>query len=193
LLFGQDIDGEPEEGDAQLKVGKMMPYLMDLQAFVGRVYQVIKNMIQQMASLYHNHQQLYNKSFKGVCGNQASAVCSHSHTRHCHCCLAIHVQVHLNTVFHMMSELLTVLITLDEIIGQNPNFKLAWSMYKRMSKTIRSDASRYGTDEERMLQFEKLLLQIEGFLLDGRIYHVCVHTIGVWVGGWVYMYFLQTH
>ena len=111
------------------------------------MYKVVKNMIQQMASLYHNHQQLYNKSFKGV---------------------------HLNTVFHMMSELLTVLITLDEVIGQNPNFKLAWSMYKRMSKSIRSDAARYGTDEERMLQFEKLILQIEGFLLDGRIYHVCL-------------------
>eukprot|EP01094_Clydonella_sp_ATCC50884_P012957 TRINITY_DN2324_c0_g1_i2.p1 TRINITY_DN2324_c0_g1~~TRINITY_DN2324_c0_g1_i2.p1 ORF type:complete len:1145 (+),score=548.34 TRINITY_DN2324_c0_g1_i2:58-3435(+) len=142
LCFGQDGKGQ-EEGDSQLRIGEMLPFLMDMLNYVNRVYSVIKNMVQQLASLYHAQQQLYVKSFKGV---------------------------HLNTVFHQLSELLTVLITLDEIIAQNAEFKLAWSMYKRMAHTVKGDAERYATDEARMLQFEKLLLQLEGQLLDGLIY-----------------------
>ena len=41
-----------------------------------------------------------------------------------------------------------------------------------MSKDVKSEPGRYGSDEERMLQFEKLLLSLEGQLLDGLIYQV---------------------
>ena len=62
--------------------------------------------MRQLASLYNPKEKLYQQSFKNI---------------------------HLNTVFYCVSELLTCLITLDEIVTQNQNLKKAWAMYKRYS------------------------------------------------------------
>lgn len=39
-----------------------------------------------------------------------------------------------------------------------------------MSKSIRAQPSRFNTDEEQLVQFEKLLLSLEGQLFDGLIF-----------------------
>jgi hypothetical protein len=85
----------------------MFSLFHELSSFITRVYAVIKNTIQQLASLYHIKQKIYTNSFKGV---------------------------HLQTVFGFLSELLTVLITLDEIIISNPTFNDGLTMYKRYYK-----------------------------------------------------------
>jgi WASH complex subunit 7 len=43
-----------------------------------------------------------------------------------------------------------------------------------MTKDIKQDPARYSASEEQLLQFEKLLLSIEGQLLDGLIYQNCI-------------------
>ena len=58
----------------------------------------------QLASLYNAKEKLYQNSFKNV---------------------------HFSIVFYTLSELLTCLVTLDEVICSNQNFKQAWNMYKR--------------------------------------------------------------
>jgi hypothetical protein len=40
-----------------------------------------------------------------------------------------------------------------------------------MTKNIKLEPARYGTTEERVVQFEKLLLSLEG-LFEGYIFHV---------------------
>lgn len=99
-----DIEDGAAEGDAQVNFGKILPLLIELSEFVKRAYLVTKNTIQQLASLYHSHQKLYSTSFKNV---------------------------HLYSVLDNLGELLTVLITLDEILLSNPHFSNGLALYKR--------------------------------------------------------------
>lgn len=124
----------------------MFHFLLDLSKFVQRCYGVTKNIISQMASLYHNQQRTLN-SFKSV---------------------------HLQSVFESLMSLFGVLISLDEIIQANVSFQNYIALYKRMVKAIKSDPSRYNADEERLWQVEKLLYSIKGQLLDGRIFQNCI-------------------
>ncbi|CAM1154503.1 KIAA1033 (predicted) [Pycnogonum litorale] len=54
-LYGE---GEPsgglQEGDAQVYIGRMFPVFQQLSCFITRCYEVVKNCIQQLASLYIN-------------------------------------------------------------------------------------------------------------------------------------------
>ena len=43
-----------------------------------------------------------------------------------------------------------------------------------MTKTIKQEPERYNTTEEKLLQFEKLLLSFEGQLFDGLIFQNCI-------------------
>jgi WASH complex subunit 7 len=93
-----------EEGDGQIMFGRILPLLQELSEYLSRCYLVCKNVVHQLASLYNTNQKLYITSFKGV---------------------------HLQTVFDNLSDLFTVLITLDEIITTNQAFNSALNMYKR--------------------------------------------------------------
>lgn len=146
MAFGED--GDLGEGEAQTQVGRMLnPFLMDFSTFVNRVYLVVQNVVRQLASLYHPAQKLYITSFKAI---------------------------HLQTVYQQLGELLVALISLDTIITSNESFKQAWAMYKRMTKSMRAAPSRFNTDEEQLVQFEKLLLSLEGQLFDGLIFQGCI-------------------
>ncbi len=42
------------EGDVQIQVGKMLPFMMELSTLVNRAYSIVRNMISQLAALYYN-------------------------------------------------------------------------------------------------------------------------------------------
>jgi WASH complex subunit 7 len=92
------------EGDIQIQLGKMLPFLQELYQFVQRCYDLLKNTIRQLGALYAKDQKLYQTSFKNV---------------------------HLRTVFDHLGELLVVLVTLDEILTQNSALPIGWGSYKR--------------------------------------------------------------
>jgi WASH complex subunit 7 len=131
------------EGDIQIQLGKMLPFLQELYQFVQRCYDLLKNTIRQLGALYAKDQKLYQTSFKNV---------------------------HLRTVFDHLGELLVVLVTLDEILTQNSALPIGWGSYKRMIKTIKKEPAKYGMDEQQLYQFEKLMFQIKGLLLEGLIF-----------------------
>jgi len=145
LAFG--CNGKPEEGEAQVQIGKMLPFFLDLTKFLKRVNSVVKNMVHQLSSLYHQRSRIYTQSFHSI---------------------------HLTTLFESLGDMLATLIHLDEVIKQNKVFLESWANYKRMTRAIRDDPLSYGTDEERLLQFEKLLLSLEGQLFSGQIYSNCI-------------------
>ena len=41
-----------------------------------------------------------------------------------------------------------------------------------MLKSVRHDPTKFGTTEEKLRPFEKLMMTLEGQLLDGRIFQV---------------------
>ena len=51
FISGADKE-QVQEGDNQVRLGRMLPLLQDISSFVTRAYEVVKNVIQQLASLH---------------------------------------------------------------------------------------------------------------------------------------------
>ncbi|XP_023222014.1 WASH complex subunit 4-like [Centruroides sculpturatus] len=149
LFYGE---GEPkggfQEGDAQIAIGRIISVMQELSCFVNRCNLVVKNTIHQMASLYTN-----NKN-----GPTLIDV----------------TDVHFQTVYKHLGELLTTLITLDEIIDIQVTLREHWTLYKRMISSIHHDPTRFGITKEKLLPFEKLISRLENQLLEGRIFLSCM-------------------
>ncbi|OXB83588.1 UNVERIFIED_CONTAM: hypothetical protein H355_011407 [Colinus virginianus] len=77
-------------------------------------------------------------------------------------------------MYEHLGELLTVLITLDEIIDNHATLKDHWTMYKRLLKSVHHNPSKFGIQEDKLKPFEKLLLKLECQLLDGMIFQACI-------------------
>ncbi|EGC29177.1 hypothetical protein DICPUDRAFT_43212 [Dictyostelium purpureum] len=146
-VFGE-ITGESSEGDVQIEVGKLLPFMIDLSAFVNRCYSLIRNIISQFASIYQNQKNIHTQFFKNV---------------------------HLQTVYYSMIDVFSVLVTLDSIITQNTALNSSWGRYLRMVKSVRQEPGKYSVQEdEKLWQLEKLLLSLKGQLLEGFIFQTCI-------------------
>ncbi|KAL9652394.1 hypothetical protein ABK040_012049 [Willaertia magna] len=152
-IFGIQVEEEEDlEGEKQLQFGRAIPLLMDLWNFCARCNLVVKHTIQQLASLY-NPQMLKDKQLSTF----SSGV------------------VHLDIVYQTLGNLLTVLITLDEIIIQNNNFQHYLTLYKRMISKVMSEPERYGTTKQNAGKIYYLLEKIEGDVLDDSIFKSCLN------------------
>ncbi|KAJ8262124.1 hypothetical protein GJAV_G00162500 [Gymnothorax javanicus] len=149
LYYGEGVsDTCVLEGESQVQMGRFVSFLQELSCLVSRCFEVVVNVIHQLASLYN--------SSKG-----STKIIESS-------------GVHFQIVYEQLGELLLVLITLDEIIDNHSTLKEHWKMYKRLLKSVHHNASKFAIPEEKLKPFEKLLLKLEGQLLDGMIFQACV-------------------
>eukprot|EP01133_Synstelium_polycarpum_P004078 gene4078-4750_t len=147
MVFGE-ITGESSEGDVQLEIGALLPFMVDLSAFVNRCYALTRNLVSQLAAVYQPQASPFTKFFKNV---------------------------HLQSVFYALADLFGVMIALDAIVAQNAALGSAWGRYQRMVKSVRAEPGKYGAAEEaRLWQLEKLLLSLKGQLLEGYIFQACI-------------------
>uniref|UniRef100_A0A8C4ZNH3 WASH complex subunit 4 n=1 Tax=Gadus morhua TaxID=8049 RepID=A0A8C4ZNH3_GADMO len=137
LYYGEGVsDTSVVEGESQIQMGRFISFLQELSCFVSRCFEVVVNIVHQLAALYNNNK----------------------------CMLHI---LHLG-------ELLVVLLTLDEIMENHGTLKEHWQMYKRLLKSVHHNPGKFSIREEKLKPFEKLLLKLEGQLLDGMILQACV-------------------
>ncbi|KAL1765525.1 WASH complex subunit 7 isoform X1 [Sigmodon hispidus] len=149
LLYGEGVtDSSMVEGDCQIQMGRFISFLQELSCFVTRCYEVVMNVIHQLAALY-----ISNKIGPKIIETTG---------------------VHFQTMYEHLGELLTVLLTLDEIIDNHVTLKDHWTMYKRLLKSVHHNPSKFGIQEEKLKPFEKFLLKLEGQLLDGMIFQACI-------------------
>uniref|UniRef100_S4RDB4 WASH complex subunit 4 n=1 Tax=Petromyzon marinus TaxID=7757 RepID=S4RDB4_PETMA len=147
LFYGEGCpEGGMEEGDAQIQMGRMIAFLQELSCFVNRCYEVVMNVVHQMASLYS-----YSKVFLNR--------------------IAI---LKCTTVYEHLGDLLMVLVTLDEIIENQSTLKDHWTMYKRLLKSVHHNSSRFEVHVDKLRPLEKLLMKLEAQLLDGLILQNCI-------------------
>ncbi|PFX13788.1 WASH complex subunit 7 [Stylophora pistillata] len=149
LLLYEEAGADKEqvqEGDNQVRLGRMLPLLQDISSFVIRAYEVVKNVIQQLASLHSKE----GPKVMDVTG------------------------VHFTTVFEHLAGLLGVLITLDEIMDASHTLKEHWKQYRRMLKSVHNNTALFEIDEAKLRRLEKLLMSLEGQLLDGVILQNCI-------------------
>ena len=149
-LFGESADrgddGEEDlpEGELQLQASRLISLLQDIKNFVRRAYDVGRNLVQQLANLYKGDRTRgHITSFQGV---------------------------YVATIYDHLADLMSMLISLDELIDKNENISDCWTRYKRMLKTVSADAERYGSDEVTLEKFEQYLIIFEDEVLDGRIF-----------------------
>ncbi|XP_045443526.1 WASH complex subunit 4 isoform X7 [Pipistrellus kuhlii] len=152
LFYGEGAtDSSMVEGDCQIQMGRFISFLQELSCFVTRCYEVVMNVVHQLAVLYIN-----NKVAPKIIETTG---------------------VHFQTMYEHLGELLTVLLTLDEIIDNHITLKDHWTMYKRLLKSVHHNPSKFGIQEEKLKPFEKFLLKLEGQLLDGMIFQVPAITL----------------
>lgn len=134
----------PEKLPAEQEMGAFLPLLQDLTNFVRRLYALARNLINQLACLYHERQKLWMSTFK---------------------------YIHLDLPFQCLAELAAIPLTLDTIIADNPNFQSFWHQFKRMIKYIRADPAKYGMEDQLKLRvFEQCLLQLDRLVLNGSMF-----------------------
>nr|XP_033806701.1 LOW QUALITY PROTEIN: WASH complex subunit 4 [Geotrypetes seraphini] len=149
LFYGEGAaESSMVEGDSQIQMGRFVSFLQELSCFVTRCYEVVMNAVHQLASLYNS-------------SRNASKIIETS-------------GVHFQTMYEHLGELLTVLLTLDEIINNHATMKDHWTMYKRLLKSVHHNPLKFGIQEEKLKPFEKLLLKLESQLLDGMIFQGCI-------------------
>ncbi|XP_039617760.1 WASH complex subunit 4 [Polypterus senegalus] len=149
LYYGEGVsDTDTVEGENQIQMGRFIAFLQELSCFVTRCSEVVVNVVQQLASLY--------------CTNKTAIKIIESSG------------VHFQTVYEHLGELLSVLLTLDEIIENHSTLKDNWTMYKRLLKSVHHNPSKFAIREEKLKPFEKLLLKLEGQLMEGMIFQTCV-------------------
>ncbi|XP_073476379.1 WASH complex subunit 4 isoform X1 [Aquarana catesbeiana] len=149
LFYGEGAaESSIVEGDSQIQMGRFVSFLQELSCFVTRCYEVVMNVVHQLASLYTSSR------------NESKIIETSG--------------VHFLTMYEHLGELLTVLLTLDEIIENHAALKDHWTMYKRLLKSVHHNPAKFGIREDKLKPFEKLLLKLESQLLDGALFQGCV-------------------
>lgn len=148
LLYDEVLsDANLQEGDGQVYMGKMLNLLQDISSFVQHANDVVLHVVHQLASLYTKD------------GIKVMDV----------------RDVHFLIVFIHLGELLTALITLDEIINNSFVLQDHWKKYKRMLKTVHHSSDKFEVEEDKLKSFEKFLLSLEGQVMQGRIFENCMN------------------
>ncbi|XP_075894005.1 WASH complex subunit 4 [Nelusetta ayraudi] len=149
LYYGEGVsDTSVVEGELQIQMGRFISFLQELSCFVSRCYEVVVSIVQQLAALYNS-----NKTATKIIESSG---------------------VHFQTVYEHLGELLVVLLTIDEIMENHGTLKEHWKMYKRLLKSVHHNPGKFSIPEEKLKPFEKLLLKLEGQLLDGSVLQACV-------------------
>ena len=98
------------EGDVQELIGAMIPFFQDLLNFVVRIYDVVKNTVNQLASLYTDRRVIQFDP----------------------------TGVHLQPIYEHLGDALSILVILDEMIGSNDHLLDHWKQYKMSVVTLPS-------------------------------------------------------
>ena len=133
LTFGERPSAEeiPQEGDLQVLLAHKLPLLIEAGQLFRRLRQTLINLVLQLGSLYPPPEPLK----KLPPSRQV---------------FASFQEVQLGTALEKLGAGLGILATLDEIVAWNGALPQAFSMFKRMLETIRSDPGHFGFEQENV-------------------------------------------
>ena len=157
-MFGQqpiEVAGDDDSrqsdhygpGEREKMIGRFLPNLQEISNFIDRCYSVAVNLVQQLSALYDSKHAHYRSTFQST---------------------------HLQHVFMSLGQLLQVMITFDTIIQKNDLLVSSWSAFKMMIPFIRDEPSNFGTSEEGITKFERLLVSVDQTVLVGKIFEGCI-------------------
>ncbi|KAG0442672.1 hypothetical protein HPB47_015636 [Ixodes persulcatus] len=89
-------------------------------------------------------------------------------------CVIDVTDVHFQTVFEHLGQMLASLVTLDEIVQAQSALREHWTLYRRMLKSVHHNCAKFDVAPEDLKALDKLMGQLEYQLLQGRIFMGCL-------------------
>ncbi|KAK7791494.1 hypothetical protein R5R35_008848 [Gryllus longicercus] len=148
MFYGEGDNSSIQDGAAQVMMGSLLPHLQELGCFIKRCEEVAIQIVQQLAAVYSSPR-------------ESSQVMNA-------------VDIHFQDVFDHLGDLLLILVTLDEILGNHGPIQDHWIIYKRTVVSVHHDPEKFGVKRERLATFEKILTDLETNLLTGKIFQKAV-------------------
>lgn len=150
LLYGEGPVVNKETGENLILMGRFISFLQELNCFVKRCYEVVRNVLHQLNAFFSTQKASFRIDT---------------------------TEMHLKQLFSSLGHLLRVLTTIDSIVMQQAHLKDDWNAYKRMIKNVHHNPTKFSIDTNKFYRYEKHLAELEGQLLDGNIYQNCVEQI----------------
>lgn len=130
----QKSSKHPPMGQNELLLSRTLGILKDIYELIKRLVILLHNLINQLHWIHNKLDPMYKRFFK---------------------------EIQFNSAFDTLGKGINILMTLDYIVKENEDLKNHWSQYKKMLKIIKSDPSKFNTNEEQVKIFERALMKID--------------------------------
>lgn len=158
IAFGERPSAEeiPQEGDLQVLLAHKLPLLIKAGQLFRRLRQTLQNLVLQLGSLYPPPE----PPKKVPPSRQV---------------FASFQDVQLGTALEKLGAGFAVLATLDEIVAWNAALPQAFSMFKRMVETVRSDPGHFGFEDGNVGELDRGVEELKGGvgILGGGMLREC--------------------
>ncbi|EJD75121.1 WASH complex subunit 7 [Loa loa] len=146
IVYGEDADGcLSSEGGTVKMIARFLPQLQQLHVFVNRCYEVFRNIISQFHAFL---------SLKGSVLEQAQ-------------------ERKLLRVWRSLGLLLSVLISLDEIIRQQSTLQQHWQSYYRAMQLVAHNPSQFDAKSDLLQPLQRLIASINQSIMQASLYKNC--------------------
>ncbi|KAJ7526561.1 hypothetical protein O6H91_16G012300 [Diphasiastrum complanatum] len=150
LVFGLHAspDKVPSEGELQLSFSRSFPFFIEVIDILSRLRATLQNLTLQLQGLYGQ-----------VSKNKGPSSC---------------FSVTFHTAISSMAKGLSILITLDGIVGQNGAIAHSLSLFIRMLQSLRNDPSKFGMKLEQVESLDWVVSQLDE-TLKGGLFQRCLY------------------
>ncbi|KAK6103382.1 WASH complex subunit 7 family protein [Brugia pahangi] len=146
IVYGEDVDGCLSlEGGTVKMIAQFLPQLQQLHVFVNRCYEVFHNIISQLHAFL---------SLKSNVLEQAQ-------------------ERKMMGMWHSLGLLLSILISLDEIIHQQSTLQQHWQSYYKAMQLVAHNPSQFGAESDLLQPLQRLITSIDQSIMKANLYKNC--------------------
>ncbi|VDK70090.1 unnamed protein product [Litomosoides sigmodontis] len=150
IVYGEDADGCLSSEDGSVKmIAQFLPKLQQLHVFVSRCYEVFRNIICQLHAFFI----------------LKSSILERAQDRK------------LMRMWRSLGLLLSVLISLDEIIRQQSTLQQHWQSYYRAMQLVAHNPSQFDVESDLSQPFQRVIAAIDQSIMQANLYKSCCQQV----------------
>lgn len=146
IAYGEDVDDcLVKEGGAVKMIARFLPFLQELSVYINRCYEVFRNLLLQM----HKFFELREDVLVRVRDRK------------------------LSRTWRTLGNLLSILVTFDEIIQQHTVLRQHWSSFFKAMQMMHHNPSQFGAESEYLRPLQGVIVHIDAQIMNGFIFKNC--------------------
>ncbi|CAG9535026.1 unnamed protein product [Cercopithifilaria johnstoni] len=146
IIYGEDADGcLSSEGGTVKMIAQFLPQLQQLRVFVNRCYEVFHNIISQLHAFLTLESSLLERAQERK----------------------------LVRMWRSLGLLLSILISLDEIMRQQSTLQQHWQSYYRAMQLIAHNPSQFDAKSDLLQPLQRLIVSIDQSIMQANLYKSC--------------------